>query len=182
MQEPDPTTIRLAAAGSSDAFTEIVQATQPHVWRFIRHLVHDDELAADLTQDTYVRAHRALPTFRGESLFRTWLLRIARNVAIDERRRLARRVRAESLDERSLEPRADEPGPGLHAELRAAIGELPVAQRSAFVLVEVFGLRYREVGVILGVSTGTVKSRVFHARAKLVHWFDDDVGRGRDHA
>lgn len=171
MQEPDPRTIRLAASGDVDAFTEIVRATQPHVWRFIRHLVHDDDLAADLTQDTYLRVHRSLHSFRGDSLFRSWLYRIARNVTIDEQRRRARRP------ERALPDEIAEPagvGPGLRAELDVALAELPELQRSAFVLVEVFGLRYREVAGVLEIPEGTVKSRVYKARVALVRWFETD--------
>ena len=174
MQEPDPKTVRAAAAGDTAAFTEIVRSTQADVWRFIRHLVHDDELAADLTQDTYVRVHRSIGTFRGDSLFRTWLFRIARNLTIDEQRRSGRRGRSTPLDEQRPEVSGSNAGPALYTELRAALRELPEPQRSAFVVVEVFGLKYREAGAILGVSEGTVKSRVFHARARLVRWFEAD--------
>ena len=172
MQEPDPRTIRLAATGDLDAFTEIVRSTQPDVWRFIRHLVGDDDLAADLTQDTFLRVHRSLGSFRGESLFRTWLFRIARNVTIDDHRRTARRAPTQPLRDAALEAVESASEPGLATELRAALDELPEAQRTAFVLVEVCGLRYREVAVVLDISEGTVKSRVFHARIRLVRWFE----------
>lgn len=179
MEEPDLATVRRAAAGDLDAFAELVRTTQADVWRFLRHLVADDDLAADLTQDTFLRVHRALPDFRGESRFRTWAFAIARNVVIDDRRRRDRRGPEVELTEQRSRTAADAAPPGLGLELRTALESLPERQRSAFVLVEVFGLRYREAGEVLGTSEGTVKSRVFHARVALVDWFE--AAEDRDH-
>lgn len=171
MDEPDPKLIRSAAAGDVDAFTALVRTAQPHVWRFARHLLGDDDLAADVTQETFVRVHRHLARFRHESRFSTWLFRIARNAAVDEQRRQARRQRvADALPH----PRpADDPSLG--AEVRAAVGSLSPLRREAFVLVEVFGLPYHDAADVLGVPAGTVKSRVFRARLDLVRWFDEDA-------
>jgi RNA polymerase sigma-70 factor, ECF subfamily len=168
MDEPDPQTLRAAAAGDVDAFTDLVRASQPHVWRFLRHLLGDADLAADVMQETFVRVHRSLSGFRHESRFTTWLFRIARNAAIDEQRRLTRRRRAASLDQRP----PPSPDASLGAELRAALEDLSTDLREPFVLVEVFGMRYREAAEVLGVPEGTVKSRVFRARAALVAWMD----------
>ena len=179
MEEPDPATVRRAAAGDLDAFAELVRTTQADVWRFLRHLVDDDELAADLTQDTFMRVHRALPGFRGESRFRTWVFAIARNIAVDDRRRRRRRGPEVELTEQRSRTASDAAPPGLGLELRSALDALPERQRSAFVLVEVFGLRYREASEVLATSEGTVKSRVFHARAALVDWFE--AAEERDH-
>lgn len=180
MEEPDPRTVQSAARGDLDAFTEIVRTTQPDVWRFLRHLVGDDEMAADLTQETFVRVHRSLPRFRGDSRFRTWIFAIARNLAIDHLRQSARRGPVVELTARRMEVApAEVPPPGLHLELRDALDSLPERQRSAFVLVEVFGLRYREAAEVLATSEGTVKSRVFHARSALLAWFE--ASEDRDH-
>ena len=168
MDEPDPQTLRAAAAGDVGAFAEIVRASQPHVWRFLRHLLGDADLAADVMQETFVRVHRALPGFRHESRFTTWLFRIARNAAIDEQRRLARRRRVTALEDRP----PPSPDGSLATELRAALADLSPDLREPFVLVEVFGMRYREVGEVLGMPEGTVKSRVFRARAALVAWLE----------
>lgn len=182
MEDPDPQTIRLAAAGDLDAFTDLVRHAQPHVWRFIRHLVGDDDLAADLTQDTFVKVHRSIGSFRHDARFRTWLFRIARNVAIDELRRNSRRpLRAAEVDEVPGWSAGVVEGPAFGVEIRAALADLPVRQREAFVLVEVFGFRYREVAQILGEAEGTMKSRVFHARRALVRWLEtgEEVSEGR---
>ena len=182
MEEPDPRTVRQAADGDLDAFAELVRSTQPDVWRFIRHLVRDDELAADLTQDTYLRVHRSIGGFRGDSRFRTWLFAIARNIVVDHHRQAGRRGPVASIDRDGTGALAatDARAP-LHTELRAALDDLPLPQRSAFVLVEVFGLRYREAADVLDLPEGTVKSRVFHARAALVRWFDAEPTQEHDH-
>jgi RNA polymerase sigma-70 factor, ECF subfamily len=170
MEEPDPRTIRAAAGGDDDAFAVLMRASQPHVWRFLRHLLGDAEQAADVTQETFVRVHRSLPRFRFEARFSTWLFSIARNAAIDEQRRQGRRHRLHGV----LRAPTPEPDGALGAELRAALASLSPALREAFVLVEVFGQTYRDAAEVLAVPTGTVKSRVFRARVELVRWFEGD--------
>lgn len=176
MEEPDPRAIRAAAAGDVAAFTALVRAGQPHVWRFARHLLGDDDLAADVTQETFVRVHRNLARFRHESRFTTWLFRIARNAVVDEQRRQAQRRRL--VD--ALPPPATAPDGALDVEVRTALASLSPLLREAFVLVEVFGQRYQDAAEVLDVPTGTVKSRVHRARVELVRWFatDDDVQEG----
>ena len=169
MQEPDPRVVRAAAAGDEAAFTALVRATQPHVWRFVRHLLGDEDGAGDVTQETFVRVHRSLGTFRHDARFTTWLLRIARNATVDEQRRRASRRRTEASV--VARPYADDDA-ALGSEIRAALDSLPPALREAFVVVEVFGHRYQDAAEVLDIPTGTVKSRVFRARAALVAWFE----------
>jgi len=180
MQSPDPATIRSAADGDIVAFTSIMRACQPHVWRFVRHLVGDDDLATDLTQETFVRVHRSIAGFRHDANFATWLLRIARNLVIDEQRRASRRVPVRPIDD-AASIAGTEPDPGFHAELHAALATLTVEQREAILLVEVTGLRYREAAEVLDVAEGTVKSRVFTARASLARWLESDDSREPQH-
>ena len=179
MDEPDPRTIRAAAAGDDDAFTALMRACQPHVWRFLRHLLGDGEQAADATQETFVRVHRSLRTFRFEARFSTWLFSIARNAAVDEQRRGGRRTRLQH----ALAVPAPSPDGALGAELRAALASLSPRLREAFVLVEVFGQPYHDAAEVLGTPVGTVKSRVHRARLELVAWFgageaDEEAGAG----
>ena len=152
-----------------------MRSAQPHVWRFLRHLLGDEELAADVSQETFVRAYRALGRFRYQARFSTWLFQIARNAAIDEQRRNARRQRLQSAVAR---PRHTADA-SLGAELQAALASLSPPLREAFVLVEVFGLPYRDTADVLGIAVGTVKSRVFRGRLELVRWFDEgEAGEG----
>ena len=169
MDEPDPRTIRAAAAGDEQAFTTLMRDAQPHVWRFVRHLLGDDDMAADVTQETFIRVHRSLSRFRFDARFSTWLFQIARNATVDEQRRMGRRQRIAAAVRR---PEARSDG-SLGTELKAALASLSPRLREAFVLVEVFGLRYQDAAEVLDVPDGTVKSRVFRARLQLVDWFDE---------
>lgn len=170
MEEPDPRIIRAAAAGDEAAFTALMRSAQPHVWRFLRHLLGNDDQAADVTQETFVRVHAALGRFRHQARFSTWLFAIARNAAVDEQRRGARRQRLQLALGRPR-PASDA---SLGSEVRAALASLSPRLREAFVLVEVFGQPYQDAAEVLGVPVGTVKSRVFRARLELVRWFEED--------
>jgi RNA polymerase sigma-70 factor (ECF subfamily) len=165
VQEPDPATIRAAAAGDRRAFESLVREHQTTVVRFVRHLV-GDAYAEDVAQETFIRVHRRLGTYAYRSRFTTWLLQIARNAAIDELRGRARRERLTLV----APPPAPPSSPDVRAELHAALASLSPTIVEALVLVEVFGYGYEDVGKVLGVPTGTVKSRVFQARRKLHEW------------
>lgn len=167
MHEVDPAVVRAAASGDLDAFEELVRTFQAPVWRFIRDLVGDRHLAEDLTQETFVRAYTKLPSYGFRARFSTWLFQVARNVAIDALRARARRARL--LE--AVRPLSDAPGPDVANELQAALLALPVKLREALLLVEVLGMTCVEAGNVVGVPEGTVKSRLFHARKRLVEWF-----------
>lgn len=175
VQEPDPRVIHAAAQGDLDAFTELVQTYQMELWRFLRHLLGDESLAEDVAQETFMRAHRHLSSFAFRSKFSTWLFRIGRNAAIDALRARDRRRR---LVRELPIPRNPE-GPALRTEVEAALRSLPVALRESFVLVESLGLTYREAGQAIGIPEGTVKSRVFRARAELVKWLQAGTTQDR---
>ena len=166
VQEADPQSVRAAAGGDVDAFESLVRAYQAPVWRFLRDLVGDSDLAQDLTQETFVRAFRQLRTFRFRSKFSTWLFRIARNVGIDA---LRSRARQENLLQR-ITPAPPAEGPELGNELSAAVRSLSPKLRETLLLVEVVGLTCSEAGDVLGIPEGTVKSRLFTARGHLVTW------------
>ena len=167
MDEPEPDTVRAAAAGDLNAFEELVRAYQVHVWRFLKHLLGDADLAEDLTQETFIRVYRRLDSFRFQSKFSTWMFQVARNIAVDSVRSQARQRRL--VD--ALEAPTSTPDGATRVEVVTAIASLTPKLREAFVLVEAHGLTYREAGQVLGVPEGTVKSRVFHARERLVRWF-----------
>jgi RNA polymerase sigma-70 factor (ECF subfamily) len=157
-----------ARDGDRAALLHAVRSSQADVWRLCSHLV-GAELADDVTQDTFVRAWRALPAFRGDSSARTWLLAIARRACADELRRVTRRRR---LLERAgarggVAATGVDDGAGAHA-VRALVEGLPADQRDAFVLTQVVGCSYDEAAEICGVPIGTIRSRVARARERLV--------------
>ncbi len=153
-------------AGDPAAQAAFVRATQAEVWRFAAALV-DPDSADDLTQETYLRAFRALPGFEGRSSARTWLLGIARRACADHLRAVIRRRRLDArlAAERHRPPL---PEPGRHLGAADLLGRLPAERRSAFVLTQVLGLSYAEAAVVEGVPVGTIRSRVARARADLV--------------
>jgi RNA polymerase sigma-70 factor, ECF subfamily len=155
-----------AGAGDRSALAAFVRRTQADVWRFCAHLV-DPGVADDLTQEVYLRAMRAAPSFRGDSSARTWLLTVARRTAADEIRRRQRRRRLPDPEVR------DEPDHAGHHALRELVGSLPDDRREAFVLTQVLGLSYRDAAEAAGVPVGTIRSRVARAREQLVHAVDE---------
>ncbi|MEU9823981.1 sigma-70 family RNA polymerase sigma factor [Micromonospora chersina] len=156
-----------ARDGDPAAQAAFVRATQAEVWRFAAALV-DPDSADDLTQETYLRAFRALPGFEGRSTARTWLLGIARRACADHLRTVVRRRR---LDQRlAAHAVADRPYPDPAGQLGATdlVRRLPADRRSAFVLTQLLGLSYAEAAAVEGVPVGTIRSRVARARDELI--------------
>ena len=157
-----------ARDGDRLAFTTAIRSTQGEVLRMAAHLVGSSE-AEDVAQDTYLRAYRALPTFRGDASARTWLLVIARRACIDavrtsmRRRRVSARAAIVVLDEAA--PSA-EGATTIVAD--AWLHLLSADRREAFVLTQLLGCSYAETATIQGVSIGTVRSRVARAREELL--------------
>ncbi len=137
---------------------------QADVFRFAWHLTRDRVLAEDVTQDAFLRAFRFLRSYRGDSRFSSWLLRICRNCAMDSMRRQRSFL---SRHEREPEREGSVADPIARAELDAALRSVSDEHREPFLLIEVFGLSYQETADVLGVRVGTVKSRMHRARAAL---------------
>jgi RNA polymerase sigma-70 factor, ECF subfamily len=161
----DPVTADALDAGRGDiaALERLVAATQRDVWRLCSHLGGPD-VADDLTQETYVRAWRSLPRFRAESSARTWLLAIARRVAVDHVRAAQRRRRRAHLA--TADPVA--PDPSGAVEVTILLAGLDEDRRLAMYLTQVLGLSYAEAAAVCGCPVGTIRSRVSRARADLV--------------
>ena len=167
----DATLVAAALAGSDPAFDLLVTRHRRTVYQVCYRFVHHHEDAADLTQDTFIRAWRALASFRGQALFSTWLHRIAVNVCLNKL--AVRTLPAEPIDVEACEERRT-PGPAeaLLAEerallVRAAVAALPPRQRAAVILRAYHDLPHQEVAAIVGTSVGAVKANVFHALANL---------------
>lgn len=161
-----------ARTGDPIAQAAFVRHTQAEVWRFVAALV-DRDAADDLTQETYLRAFRALPSFEGRSSARTWLLGIARRACADHVRTAVRRRR---LSERLAAHAPTEAASGdtaRHLGVADLVRRLPAERRAAFVLTQVLGVSYAEAAAVEGVPVGTIRSRVARARAELVEAVDD---------
>jgi RNA polymerase sigma-70 factor, ECF subfamily len=168
VHETDPVLIRAAMAGDLAAFERIVREHQQSVWRFLRRLLGDPATAEDVTQETFLRVYRRLPSFTFQAKFSTWIFQVARNAGIDELR--ARQRRARLVDAGPIRPAVTSGPAEARVEIDAALASLPVDLRETLLLVEVLGLRYTEVAEVLAVPVGTVKSRVFGARMQLARW------------
>lgn len=167
-----------AQKGDVSSFNALVLAYQRRVYNLAYRALGNPQDAADVTQDAFLSAYRAINSFRGGS-FRAWLLRIATNACYDRLRR-HRRQPAESLEDllASLGDAApvSDPDPGPEpaalgaetvAQVQAGLLTLPEEQRMVVVLSDVQGLVYEEIAEALGLSLGTVKSRLSRGRAKL---------------
>jgi RNA polymerase sigma-70 factor, ECF subfamily len=168
------------AEGDQAACAELVVEHQRMVYQLSFHLLGNRDEALDLSQDVFMRVFRTLPQFRGHSQLRTWIYRIVVNQARNRQRWWRRRHRASqvSLDQH-LETHAEPSGnprvapdnvlaqKRLASQLRRALDALPFDQRSVIVLREIDGLSYDEIAFSLGVTLGTVKSRLTRARRAL---------------
>jgi RNA polymerase sigma-70 factor (ECF subfamily) len=159
-----------ARDGDRFALAAAIRASQADVWRLALHLVGPDA-ADDVTQDTYVRAWRALPRFRGESTARTWLLSIARRACADAVRR-SRRDRRLVHRAESSRPAVVVQGPEGTVALESVVVTLRQERRDAFVLTQLLGCSYEEAATVCGCPVGTLRSRVARARQDLLAALD----------
>jgi RNA polymerase sigma-70 factor, ECF subfamily len=155
--------------GEPEAFAELVERTHRQAFTLAYRLVGDRHEAEDVTQEAYLRVHRSLRTFRGESSVRTWLYRIVANTAMSH---LRRRGRFGDLgDETDLVTGVPEPAPEgaviERDELRRALASLPDAQRIVVVMKDAYGFSCREIAEEMNVSEGAVKVRLHRARKRL---------------
>lgn len=171
--EQDNVFIVLARGGDTRAFAEIVRRHQDRVFSFILRLIGTRDEAMDLTQEVFMKAWQALPTWHAQAHFSTWLLQIARNLSIDTLRR-RQVVQFAPLDD-ELDIPDTAPGPEAcyaarqrDAQLAQALQRLPAEQREILLLREVEDLTYTDIAQTLGIAAGTVKSRLARARAALL--------------
>lgn len=166
-----------AKDGDDRALGELVSRHHEVVYRVAVSLVGDPDMAADVAQDTFLKAFRALASFRGDAAFRTWLLSIATNEARGTLRRRKRR-RETALDAVPAEA-ADDDDPAARTVLRteverarAGLTRLPDKQRLAVQLRLEEGLSFREVGRIIGSSEGAARVNYHHGIRRLREWME----------
>lgn len=186
-REEEYAVIRRVCAGDTDAFEALVTAYQKQVYNLALRTVGNEEDAADMTQEAFLRAYRSLGSFRGDSKFSVWLYRLTTNICIDFLRSRGRRptVSLTAADEDEEPQELDvaddrfDPVQSLErAELRRAVqrglAALPEDYRRILMLRELSGLSYAEIGQVLRLEEGTVKSRLFRARKKLCDFLRKD--------
>jgi len=175
----DQALIERCRNGDVAAFEPLVEKYRDRVWRLAFNVLRDAEEARDVAQEAFIRAWQALPSFRGQSAFYTWLFRIVMNVATDRARQRAARGRAfgtERIPEEDWDRVMVDQSPGpaeaaRRAEERERIGRalaaLPEHHRTIIMLSDLQGLSYREIAEVLDVPMGTVMSRLHNARKRL---------------
>lgn len=167
-----------AREGDRHAFTGLVRSHQERVFRFLLRMLGTRDEAMDLTQDTFLKAWNALPGWRPEARFSTWLLQIARNAALDLLRR-RQRIEFVPFDSAGSDEEAarapPDPAPPPEEQLAGrqrigllerALGALPAEQREILLLRELEDMSYAEIAATLGINEGTVKSRLARARRR----------------
>jgi len=180
-REVDQQLVERAQKGDKRAFELLVLKYQRKLGRLLSRLVRDPGEVEDVTQEAFIKAYRALPNFRGDSAFYTWLYRIGINTAKNYLVALGRRApttteydneEAESFEDAealrdSATPEGELLGKEIAATVNKAVEALPEDLRTAITLREIEGLSYEEIATMMNCPIGTVRSRIFRAREAI---------------
>lgn len=180
-REVDQQLVERAQRGDKRAFELLVLKYQRKLGRLLSRLVRDPGEVEDVTQEAFIKAYRALPNFRGESAFYTWLYRIGINTAKNYLVALGRRAptstefdheEAESFEDAealrdSATPEGELLGREIAETVNKAMEKLPDDLRTAITLREIEGLSYEEIAEVMNCPIGTVRSRIFRAREAI---------------
>jgi RNA polymerase sigma-70 factor (ECF subfamily) len=177
--------------GDKKAFDLLVLKYQLRVSKLVSRFLRNQSDVPDVVQDAFIKAYRALPNFRGDSAFYTWLYRIAINTAKNHLVAQSRKNPANSIDAQDAEdygasewlkefasPEREALASELETIIHKAMGDLPPDLREAITLREIEGLSYEEIAAVMDCPVGTVRSRIFRAReaidSKLKPMLDDE--------
>jgi len=170
--------------GDGRALDDLFRRHREAAYGIAYRLVGNQEDALDVVQESFIHVMRGIGAFRGQSSLRTWLYRIVTHAALDYRRWRALRT-ADSLDGDAADPGV---GPSqrtpleeaaahdLHAAIEKALANVSEKNRAALVLFAIEGLSYQEIADVLGISVGTVMSRIFNARQRLRELLASEIG------
>ena len=168
--------------GDLSAYDKIMQRYEQKVYALCFRMSGNHNDAQDLAQEAFLKAFRALPSFKGQSQFSTWLYRIVTNTCLDERRKQARKPTLLSMDKPletgdgqialTLPDNAPDPlrvtlQNELQADIQQVLSQLPQEQRLVIVMRDLEGYSYEEISAVLDINMGTVKSRLSRARIKV---------------
>ena len=181
--------VKRCQKGDSGAFDELVIRYRTRVFGMVYNMVHSEQDAWDLAQESFVKAWKSIRLFRGKSSFYTWLYRIVMNVTIDwTRKRQVKGTGAEfddAIQLKEIDPASktvpkQDALPSEHmeqqeirAQIDRAIGQLSPEHRAVILMKEIEDMQYHEIAEALGCSIGTVMSRLFYARKKLQNLLKD---------
>ncbi|MEQ1602434.1 MAG: RNA polymerase sigma factor RpoE [Methylophilaceae bacterium] len=180
-REIDQELVERAQRGDKRAFGMLVEKYQRKLGRLLSRMMRDQTEIEDVVQESFIKAYRALPNFRGESAFYTWLYRIGINTAKNYLVSMGRRPKltaeievedAENFEDNHETYTADTPETELMSKQIAqnvtdTLASLPADLRTAITLREIEGLSYEEIATIMGCPIGTVRSRIFRARESI---------------
>ncbi|HET7833996.1 MAG TPA: RNA polymerase sigma factor RpoE [Gallionella sp.] len=180
-KEVDQQLVERVQRGDKHAFNLLVTKYQRKLGRLISRFVRDPAEAEDVTQDAFIKAYRALPSFRGESAFYTWLYRIgintAKNHLLANKRRAPTNTPFDTDDAESFEdaeqlhevttPENELMSKQVVNVVQTSLQQLPEDLRSALTLREIEGLSYEEIANVMNCPVGTVRSRIFRAREAI---------------
>ena len=190
-REIDQALVVRVQQGDKKAFDLLVLKYQLRLSKLVSRFLRNQSDVPDVVQEAFIKAYRALPNFRGESAFYTWLYRIAINTAKNHLVAQSRKNPASSIDVQDAEdygasewlkeyasPEREALASELEATIHQAMGDLPSDLREAVTLREIEGLSYEDIAAVMGCPIGTVRSRIFRAReaidSKLKPILDDD--------
>jgi RNA polymerase sigma-70 factor (ECF subfamily) len=178
--EDEAADVGLACGGDREAFERLYRLHVARIHGLACRMGGIDR-AEDLTQDVFVRAWEKLRSFRGESQFGTWLYRLAINLIVEDRRRPASRWRRQDDDGEVLRNLSVRPANAAFTiDFEAAVNLLPEAARKVFVLHDVEGYKHREIGKLVGITSGTSKGQLHRARMILRRYLGRSVATSRD--
>ena len=179
-REQEAQIVQQVLQGDVNAFEDLVTEYEKNVYSLTLRMTGNAEDAADMTQETFIKAYNSLSAFRGDSKFSVWLYRIATNVCLDFLRSRSRKptvslsMEDDDGEEVELDIADDSQSPerllerGLTRDaVRRGLKALSAEYRQILLLREIQGLSYEEIGEAMGLEAGTVKSRIFRARKKL---------------
>jgi len=180
--------VKRCQAGDTEAFDELVTRYRTRIFGMIYNMVHNEQDAWDLAQDSFVKAWRSIKRFRGHSSFYTWIYRIVMNVTIDWLRK--KQVKGGSEFDDAIQLKEVDPASKtvpkenalpyetmerseIRAQIDNAIAQLSPEHRAVILMKEIEEMQYHEIAETLGCSIGTVMSRLFYARKKLQNLLKD---------
>ncbi len=193
-REVDQQLVERVQNGDKHAFDLLVIKYQRKLARLLSHFIRDAAEVEDVTQEAFIKAYRALPSFRGDSAFYTWLYRIgintAKNFLVSQGRKVPtiegiNNEDAEDFEDNSLLKEVNTPESELMSKQIAqtvskSLDALPEELRSAIVLREIDGLSYEEIASIMNCPVGTVRSRIFRAREAISEQLRPLLGTSKD--